>query len=643
VGFDPELAARLERIELSAGKTAKVFIVSTHADGTVPPIIGELALRERFGELIQGFYAVDSKRGSEGTGMAQLKADIAKAASLLEGMDTPFPSTWREAKAAVCARAKKSAKTLRYSEFVEICRANDLKLESCESLAIVMHDLGNIVFFREAAASSEAEIKQGDNLVVLDPEWLAKAVAFVIEDQEARKHYGVLEHKRLKTIWAKDPKRQCPGYERNLFGFLLWMMWKFDIAYKQSEHSSLVPELIQRNRPDDLRWTPAEKPRERQAALILRIPQNPPQGLIPVLTAAVHPLRRIQEPSADADTLDRNWREGFFLDTARRGSAFVELEDRDLHIVTRDIYPADLAKLIRKTLERIIQDRWPRLPIDYQVRCILRTAKGEPCRGTFKWDYLDKRRGKTVSCQICERDDVEVDKMLEGFDVNVEEILHKLKELKDGQNELMAAAYRLYWKGLNPERAEILRAPCMFTILPEQVNNWQLIAKATESRVRVTCWCEHPDGPHPGAPIGSGEPPDYVLKITKEWFARSAPYISWAATLLKAFVPFVDMEIKKGLEGVLSMNLKDQIDFMTEASKTIPSGKLETEPQDELMGRHRDRPDVVTLRHIHDALLEQIPEGNRWGDLRPVPTKSGDVVWLCAEHAAIQQPPVQKI
>jgi hypothetical protein len=643
VGFDPELAARLERIELSAGRTAKVFIVSTHADGNVPPVIGEHALRERFGELIQGFYAVDSKRGAEGSGIAQLKADIAKAASQLEGMDTPFPLTWRAAKAAVCTQAKKGAKTLRYSQFVDLCQAKDLKQESCESLAIVMHDFGNIVFFREAAASSDAEMKQGDNLVVLDPEWLAKAVAFVIEDQDARKHYGVLEHKRLRTIWAKDSKRKCPGYGRNLFGYLLWMMWKFDIAYKQNEHTSLVPELIQRNRPDDLRWTPLVKPQERQAALILRITQNPPQGLIPVLTAAVHPLRRIQDPSIVSDTLDRNWREGFFLDTARRGSAFVELEDRDLHIVTRDNYPADLIKLIRKTLERVVQDRWPRLPIDYHVRCIMRTDKGEPCRGTFKWDYLDTRRGKVVSCQTCNNDSVEVDKMLEGFDFNAEEIMHKLRELKDGQNELLAAAYRLYWKGLNPERTEILRAPCMFTILPEKVSNWQLIAKATESHVRVTCWCEHPDGPHPAVAIGSSEPPDYVLKITKDWFAKSAPYISWAATLLKAFVPFVNMEVMKGLDGVLSMHLKDQIDFMTEASKTIPSGKLEIAPQDELEGMHRNRPDIVTLRHIHDALLKQIPDGKRWGDLRPVPTKSGDVLWLCAKHAAIQQPPVQKI
>jgi hypothetical protein len=54
-GIDPDLIARLERIQLSAGQTAKVLIVSTHADGAVPAVIGQEALRERFGDMIWGF------------------------------------------------------------------------------------------------------------------------------------------------------------------------------------------------------------------------------------------------------------------------------------------------------------------------------------------------------------------------------------------------------------------------------------------------------------------------------------------------------------------------------------------------------------------------------------------------------------
>ena len=41
---------------------------------------------------------------------------------------------------------------------------------------------------------------------------------------------------------------------------------------------------------------------------------------------------------------------------------------------------------------------------------------------------------------------------------------------------------------------------------------------------------------------------------------------------------------------------------------------------------------------FHDALLEQVPEADYWGDLRQVRTKTGGLLWLCKEHAEIQQP-----
>jgi hypothetical protein len=124
---------------------------------------------------------------------------------------------------------------------------------------------------------------------------------------------------------------------------------------------------------------------------------------------------------------------------------------------------------------------------------------------------------------------------------------------------------------------------------------------------------------------------------------KAAPYISWAATLLKAFVPVAGAVAKAGLEETLSGDLKTKIDLMSEASKAIPTGKLELGRQDDFDSIRGLRPEIVALRHIHDVLLAQVSEQKRWGDLRPVRTKSGDLLWLCAEHAARQQPPVQQI
>ena len=647
-GIDPDLIARLERIQLSAGQTAKVLIVSTHADGAVPAVIGQEALRERFGDMIWGFYETDSAQGAEGTGIAELKQEIARAAAQLEGMDLPFPATWHEAQEAV--RALKQP-TVSFKVFAKTCAMRGLEVESAAALAGIMEVQGHAVYFADAATDAAACLSAEENLVVLDPEWLAKAVGFVLEDKTTMARSGSLKHSRLAQIWKKDAKRHCPGYKKALHGYLLWLMWRFDIAYKQTEEMSLVPELIQRNRPDDLRWTPALPAREPEATLICRIPQDPPVGMIPALTAAVHPLRRVEEREASTavkDTLDQNWRDGFFLDSALRGEAFVELLDRDLRIVVRDKYPSDLSNRIERTLGEIVKQRWPRLMMDVRVPCIGKVS-GKLCKGTFRKSRLEERRGQLVYCEECGQD-VDAAKMLEGFDAHEEAVMTQLRALRldqsallDGQRELMAASYRFFQQALDPARRELERAPCLLTILPEKAKDWQVLSKLTEHKLRVTCWCEHPDGPHPGAVIGSGDAPDYVLTMPKDWLVKASPYINWAGMLLKAFVPMAGSIVSQGLGENASAELKLNISLMNEAAKALPTGKLELETRTEMEPMHHARPEIVALRHIHEALLAQVKEPKRWGDLRPVSTKSGELLWLCAKHAAIQQPPVQQL
>ncbi len=624
-GFDPELAARLERIRLSVGRTAKVLVVSTHADDNVPVLLGTDALKQQFGDLIWGFYTVDSAKGCEGAGITQLRKEIALAAAQLEGMDTEFPIEWTNARAAVLDTNKT---TMKFNEFAKIVTENGVMKEHASVFADVMTVQGKAVYFA-AAAGEKATGMAGDNLVVLDPEWLAKAIAFVIEDKPTIEATGFLDHQRLKAIWSEDKARTCPGYDPELHGYLLWLMWKFDIAYPLDDKSSLVTELITRNRPDDLRWNPGIKPNngERQAVLLCRIPRDPPEGLIPVLSAAVHPLRRKRDPGGDR--LDRNWKNGFFLDSALRGSAFVELPDRDIQIFVRDAYPANLIAGVVATLKEIVKARWPKLneEIEYLVPCIT-----PGCRGTHAKAWLEENRGGRVQCPVCRKRDLYADLMLYGFDVNREELMELLSELKEDQRSLLASAYAIF-RTLDPENAIRRRAPSMFTIIPSK-------GVLFKDKVNVTCWCEHPDGPHPGAIIGSGNPPDYELRMPKEWLNKVGPYISWAAMLMKAFAPLAGDVVAEFLNGA---GMKEAISVMNDAAKALPSGKLETGDRIEESGGIQSRPEIVALNHLHEFLLANIKEKDRWGDLRPIQTKSGDILWLCEKHAAIQQPPVQHI
>ncbi len=645
-GIDPGLEDRLERIRLSAGKNAKVFIVSTHADGDVPAVIGEQALRDRFGDMIAGFHAVDSKKGTKGTGIEKLRKEIAKAAAELDGMDTPFAESWIKAQNSIRSMNDPS---ITFGSFVEECAKHGLDGQAAATLAKIMDIQGNATYFDDTATPDG--VKGHDNIVVLRPEWLAKAVTFVLEDKKVleQKESGVLPHGRLPEIWKKiedtgSVSRKC------LYDFLLWLMWKFDIAYKQSKNSSLVPELIQRNQPDDLRWTPTKPPKpptgQLQATLICRMNQTIPLGIVPVLTAATHPLRRVR--IRGGDKLDQNWRTGFFLDTALRGAAFVDLdkEPRELKVTVRDAYPADLVRQVRSTLERIIKERWPNLDHHFAVPCVTMNG-GAACQGRFRFDFLESRPGQKVPCQTCNAE-LEVDQLLYGFDARGEEArvmlgalqagqldLRKgMNDLKAGQDQLLTVAIRLYRDVLDPHFHVLRQAPCMLSVVPEKSAWSDVLKSATESNFRVQCWCEHPDGPHRDVPRGKSATVEHVLRGSKEWVSAIAPYVRWSSGLLKAMVPVAGGVVKEVTEAVVA-----DVELMGQITSSMPNESVKFPGSSGSDMMHGVRPEVEALSSLHKAMLKQWPEDKRWGGLRPVLANTGQVLWLCEEHAAIQSQP----
>lgn len=649
-GFDPEMESRLERIQLSAGETAKVLIVSTHADGKNPAQLGQDALRERFGDLIWGFYEIDSEKGPKGTGIAELKLQIALAAAQLRGMDEQFLSSWHAAQRQI---RKIAEPAIPMKRLIAECRELGLEPEDAEIVAVLMEDQGHAVYFPDAAEDEDAGALADDNLIVLNPEWLAKAVGLVIEDKKTVSDQGILRHERLADIWKKDKKRDSLGYKKELHGYLLWLMWQFDIAYKQDAQTSLVPELIARNRPD-LLWHPQTECQTREVRTVCvftseqtRKMIESPKGLIPALTAAVHPLRQRRDHD-DPDKLDRNWNNGFFLNTQSRGDAYVELVDRELRIVVRHGHPKLLLDQILCTLNEIVPQRWPHAVVDLRVPC-LGKIDNKPCPGIFKVDWLRRQtRNSLIRCQECNSGRLKVSDLLEGFDWKEDELLARLRELKDGQRDLLAVAHSIFL-GIDPENMERRRAPSLFTILPDKGKWHQNLA---HKHVRLTCWCEHPDGPHPATPIGSEQPPDYLLKIPKDWLIKASPYISWGVTLLKAFIPLAGTGVGQVAAGS-GIDIKDSLALMKDISSALPSGKLEIGEgrEFELMPGERwgtaygrtMKPELIALRHIHDLLEEQIPKPKRWGELKPVQTKSGEILWLCPKHAEIQSPSPQQL
>ena len=175
----------LNMIRLRVGDDARVIIVSTHCKtGERIARIDQPVFKQQYGDMIVGFHEVDSLVPDEATGemvgIAELKKVIAEHASKLEQMGMGFNRDWKAARDELLARPEPR---ISFSTFSGVCAARGLSGIDTETLAHLMHDLGYIVHY------SDDEKLRDD--VILKPEWLTKAIGFVLEDRataETRRH-----------------------------------------------------------------------------------------------------------------------------------------------------------------------------------------------------------------------------------------------------------------------------------------------------------------------------------------------------------------------------------------------------------------------------------------------------------------------
>ena len=107
-----------------------------------------------------------------------------------------------------------------YQEFAIICEQHGLDAIATKTLAELMHDLGYIVYY-----SDDERLK---NDVVLQPEWLTKAIGFVLEDRTTQEMDGILPDHRLKEVWWDHPFKHEPRYEPTIYPFFLQLMEKYE-------------------------------------------------------------------------------------------------------------------------------------------------------------------------------------------------------------------------------------------------------------------------------------------------------------------------------------------------------------------------------------------------------------------------------
>jgi len=623
----------LKLLRLRVGDEARVIIISTYSQsGQHIARIDKPVLKRDFGDMIVDFHEVDSlvddPATGEKVGIAQLKQLIAETAQNFDQMGVVLNKAWRESRDELLAI---NQPRISYTEFTQVCSTHGLNDIATKTLADLMHDLGYIVYY------SEDERLQDD--VVLQPEWLTKAIGFVLEDRTTQNMDGILSDNRLLEVWWDNPADGKTRYPSELYPFFLRLMEKYDVSYRLEDGTaSLVAQHVPQIRPH-LPWLPEEEPanNRRRIATVCVMEESPP-GLIPWMIVRTHDYI-YQRHEADGKIHRLHWQKGMFLRNKTHGEAMLELRDRELHLYTEAVWPEYFTNILQQTLQKLISDTWPGLEGRYYFAVPCPTKKqGKACMGRFEIGALRQflEEGDThYRCQFCRTRHKIIDLLFGLEEEDTREQLSRIElkvelgftEIQQNLQEFESRIANYVMGIMQAVASESKRGPRLFT-LELREGNWR---RLTSKGYRLHLWCEEPNCQHPVHDIDKGV---YEFKAPREWVEKVAPYANLIAGVLKTLTPITAPAANSffGEDFMKVSNIQYQLEIMKELTNTILSeDKLlidGTAGMGDGLLSHAERSGILAL---HSFLHEEDPHHQQLG-LKRLPTYTGDYLWLCEKH-----------
>ena len=626
-----EVEGWLRRIRLRVGMDARALVVATHRDERHPEL-DYPQLEQEFPELLAGQYEVDNRSGR---GIPGLRGAIAAEAARLPQMGQMISIRWISARDKILALANTESQ-IPYRQFAAICQAHHLGGDEAITLAELMHDLGQIVYYGDDESLRD--------FVVLNPEWLTKAISYVLEDEPTRQADGFLDHARLAQIWEDRP--DGPAYPAKYHPYFLRLMEKFDVSYRLEDdpHRSLVAQLVPHSRPA-LPWDSWTTPsgRIRRLRMVCQL-SEPAPGLVAWLTVRHHRA-----------STGRYWRSGVFLRhpiAAYASEALIELRAPDhLALEVRAPSPDFFFNVLRDSIEDLITRRWPGLTYQLLIPCPALGADGSRCPSLIPMTGLlgYREQGETYyRCMNCmTRHDLSA--LLTGFaradlplQLQLERLYDEISDVGSGVRHLEGAVDRL--EGYAAETANTMRrvmravgneitdCPLLFSLAEQTPAGVQRL-RFDQRHYQLILWCEHPGHwhPWPAATYSLGQP--------RKWLLSIGPYATLALKALKLAMPLAGPLADMILTDQQLTHAQHQLDLMTAVVAELPLPAVED--QDQLKARESASQltpaEGQSARAVRRLLFEHDP-ARAFGDLRRVQAPSGDFLWVCTDHYSEYDP-----
>jgi internalin A len=629
-----EVEGWLRRIRLRVGDDSRVFIVATHCSGERHPDLDYPALAREFPKLLAGNFEIDSQTGY---GIDQFRRAVAAEVSRLTTLGHAASPRWIAAREEILGLASTEPQ-ISFEKFAAVCRRHGVEKDQVGALADTLHLAGQIVYYGDDPTLQD--------FLVLNPEWLTKAISYVIEDEAVRQAGGILQHGRLRQIWQK---RDDLAYPVIYHPYFLRLMEKFGVSYRLADDSdrSLIAQLVPYNRPP-LPWNvqiPPSSVRIRSLAMVCRL-SEPVPGLIAWLTVRHH----------DAAT-GTYWRNGVFLRhpiEAYASEALLELQTPTLLAVeVRAPSPDYFFNVLRYSIEDIMTRRWPGLSYDLLVPCPTVSRDGSRCPNLIPMHDLMiyREEGETrFLCAKC-RTKYDISVLLTGFSqpaLSLRAELDRLHadfraEMTDVRTEISdlqataADTAHVIRRILHAVSAEITDCPRLFTLARDHGRGIGRV-RPDQDHFRLVLWCEQPGHWHPW-PAAT-----YFIDQPKEVISRIAPYAILIFRALQLTVPVISAVGGVTLPSGRAQQVAAELQLMTAVIADLPGQEPEEQPDLAGLGiaGRMTPPQGAAWRALRSLLFKRDP-ARAFGDLRRVQTSSGDFLWVCPEHHAEYDPGLPNI
>ncbi len=622
-GGGPQLIDQwIELVRRRTDGKATIIVVFTCCASLKPDETITLAgLKAKYGGMIHSIQPVDSK---DGTGIADLRKLIA---GLVTQPKSNCQHRWLPGWAGVLDELSRLDEAfLRWNQVRELCAKHGLKDDAQQrQLVRAGHFIGALLWREDLPA--------GEDVVILNPDWLCRAVARLLDDQETGSRHGLIEKRDLPRVWSQPGRDGVEGYPKESHEALIQLMEINELAYRPRDPRARVGEgellLVTQmvgEQPEVLlerEWERA-KPKnavEVKRAVLFRKTNGVGFEKVPDIIFLL--IFRLREFSLGRKDYKKavHWRKGLVVQDDHGAAARIELVEETLRITVCHRLGDGLMHSIIHRIGVSDDGFWNGRGLEKEeyVPCGAACPNRTPDAGLISIQdcvEADRVEDKYVKCEQCRKRvpiadllnakppvPVELQTIVDAVVQGVEDVVEKEGAATRQVLSQALAQMQAVWSQqmnaiLDAFTSEWKDGPRLFSIVPLES---QTLKDLVELRIRIVVWCEATRRPVPLFKLlkptkpGSDAKPEFrgsvEITLTREWLQSVRKWLvrgSWLAGALH-FVPgaigalvnhageIISQEDKVSFEKELAAqqkSFKELAEKIPDESKNLLQGKV---------------------------------------------------------------------